>query len=94
MRILLKVILFPITLVLSITVATSRFLCHFSSVLLSILSVVIFLIAVLALLILKDPLAALNAGIIAFVISPYGIPKLADWLIDKLENFNCLLKSI
>lgn len=59
MRMLLKILLFPVILVLSIAVATSRFLCDFSGALLSILSAIIFLIAVLALLILKDPLAAL-----------------------------------
>lgn len=94
MRKLFKVLLFPVTLALSLIVATSRFLCSFSSALLSVLSSIIFLVAVLALLLLKDPMAALNASVIAFVISPYGIPRLVEWLVDRLDDFNYFMQSI
>lgn len=94
MRILFKILLFPISLLLSILVVSGRFLCHFSGALLSILSGILFLIAILALVLLKEPMSALNAGILAFAISPYGIPKLAEWVVDRLDVLNHLFKSI
>jgi hypothetical protein len=94
MRILIKVLLFPITLLLSITVAVFRFACHFSGAVLGIASSIVFILAVLALILLRDAAAALNASILAFVISPYGIPKLAEWLVDRLDDLNGLVKSI
>lgn len=94
MRIAFKILLFPITLILSVMVAVCRFVCHFSGALLGIVSSIVFLIALLALILLKDAKAALNAGIIAFVISPFGLPLLMEWLVDRLDDFNCLVKSI
>ena len=94
MRILIKILLFPLTLLLSISVAAFRFVCHFSGAVLGIVSSIVFIIALLALILLRDTTAALNAGIIAFVISPFGLPKLAEWLVDRLDDLNILVKSI
>lgn len=94
MRFLIKILLFPVTLALSILVLVSRFICSFSGVLLSILSFVAFVIGVLALVMLKQPSSALNAGIIAFITSPFGIPLLAEWLTDRLEDLNGAIQSI
>ena len=30
---------------------------------------------------------------IAFVVSPFGLPAVAEWLIDKLDSLNYSLKS-
>ena len=94
MRIALKILLFPVTLALSVIVAIARFVCHFSGAVLGIVSSIVFIIAVLALILLRDTTAALNAGIIAFVISPFGLPMLAEWLVDRLDDLNILVKSI
>ncbi|WP_019849291.1 CD1845 family protein [Desulfitobacterium sp. PCE1] len=37
---------------------------------------------------------ALTTAAVAFLISPYGIPKLAEWFIDRLDDLNCAIKSI
>ena len=94
MRILIRILLFPITLLLSISVAVFRFACHFSGAVLGVASFIVGVIALLALILLKDPAAALNAGILAFAISPYGLPKLAEWMVDRLDDLNILVKSI
>lgn len=94
MRPVLKILFFPITLLLSIIVLFSRFVCDLSGRLLAVVSFVVFVISVLALLLLKDPKSALTAAIIAFVISPYGVTKLLEWLVDKLDGLNCAIKSI
>ena len=94
MRILFKIILFPITLVLSIAVWFCRFVCGFSGAVLGVISTLLLTLALLTLILLKEPGGALTTVIIAFVVSPYGIPKLAEWLIDRLEDLNFAIKSI
>ena len=94
MRILIKILLFPLTLLLAIIVAAFRFAYHLSSVALGILSSIAGIIALLALVLLHDKAAALNAGIIAFVISPFGLPTLAEWLVDRLDDLNFAIRSI
>jgi uncharacterized membrane protein YGL010W len=94
MRILFKIILFPITLVLSIVVGVCRFVCGFSGAVLGVISTLLLTLALLTLILLKEPSGALTTAIIAFVVSPYGIPKLAEWLIDRLEDLNFAIKSI
>ena len=94
MRILFKIILFPITLVLSIVVGVCRFVCGFSGAVLGVISTLLLTLALLTLILLKELGGALTTAIIAFVVSPYGIPKLAEWLIDRLEDLNFAIKSI
>lgn len=94
MRIILKILLFPVTLVLTILILVCRFLCNFSSAILGIVSIVLFLLGLGIVIILQDPPGSLTAFIIAFLISPYGIPKFADWLIDRLDDLNYAIKSI
>ena len=94
MRILFKIILFPITLVLSIVVGVCRFVCGFSGAVLGVISTLLLTLALLTLILLKEPSGALTTAIIAFVVSPYGIPKLAEWLVDRLEDLNDAVKSI
>jgi hypothetical protein len=31
---------------------------------------------------------------LAFIISPFGLPKLADWLLDRLDGLNMAIRSI
>ena len=94
MRIILRIVLFPVTLVLTIFILVCRFLCAFSGVVLGIISFVFFLLAIGCLIFLADPKGALTGGIIAYVISPFGIPLFAEWLIDRLDDLNYAIKSI
>lgn len=94
MRIMFKTVLFPITLALSIVVGIFRFVCDCSGAVLGIISTLLLTLALLTLILLKEPGGALTTAIIAFVVSPYGIPKLAEWLVDRLEDLNDAIKSI
>lgn len=49
MRILLKILLFPVVLVLTVLVAFCRFVCLFSGMILGIVAVLLFLIGLLVL---------------------------------------------
>ena len=81
MRIILKVLLFPVVLVLTVLVAFCRFICLFSGMILGILAVLLFLIGLLVLL-------------LAWLVSPYGLPMAASWLTERVADFNRMLKSI
>ena len=94
MRLLFKIILFPVTLSLTIVSFFFRFLTELSGALLSVVAVIVFAIALGTLVFLGDPKGALGVAVMAFVISPYGIPKLAEWLLDRLDDLNGAIRSI
>ena len=94
MRILLKIVLFPITLMVSILLLVCQFICVFSSMLLSILAFFLFTLGLATMLLLGETEQGISALFIAFLISPYGIPMLAAWLIGTVGGINERLKSI
>jgi len=106
MRTFFKILLFPISLLLTIFVAASGFIVRKCAVLLNALSAILFLAAVLGLLqyLAGWPFggarnasalqAAVIAGVCAFLLSPTGLPKLTLWVIGKLETLNGSIKSI
>ena len=71
-----------------------RFVCGFSGAVLGVISTLFFTLALLTLILLKEPGGALTTAIVAFVISPYGIHKPAEWFVDRLEDLNFAIKSI
>ena len=94
MRILLKIILFPITLLFSVMLLICEFICLFGTVLLSILALLLFTLALGIMIFLGEAQDGLKAMVFAYLISPYGIPLLAGGLIGKLQAVNERLKSI
>lgn len=94
MRILLKILLFPITLALSIIVLVCQFLCVFSSVLLSILAFLFFVLGLAIMVLIGEVGEGLKALLVAYLISPYGLPMLAAWLIGAADGINERLKAI
>ncbi|MCQ4758996.1 CD1845 family protein [Enterocloster bolteae] len=94
MRILFKILLFPITLILTALVLFCQFVCLIGTTLLSILASLLGVVALGILLFSGQPAEGFKYLIIAFCISPYGIPMLAAWLLSKAEAFNELLKSV
>jgi len=61
---------------------------------LSILALLLFALALGAMIILKDMQDGLRAMVLAYLISPFGIPILASWLIGKIGKVNERLKAI
>ena len=94
MRWIFKVLLFPIVVVLTVFVAVCRFLCAFSTALLSIIAFVIFLVAIGTMILLGEFIESLKIVFLAWLISPYGIPLFASWLVEKVDDLNCRLKAI
>ena len=94
MRILLKILLFPITLILSVLILFADFICMFSTTVLSVLSFVVFMVALGTIFLLRETSEGVRIIVLAYLISPYGIPMFASWLIAKIEGLNNMLKSI
>ena len=76
MRWALKIILFPIILILLILIAFLVF------------------IGAVACFIQKDMATGIAALLLAFLISPYGLPKIALWITAYLEVAKDTLKEI
>ena len=106
MRIFFKVILFPISFVLTISVAVFSFLVERIAVLLNVLSGVIFLAALIGYsqYFFGWPLGqagdqytlitAIIGTVFAFLLSPYGLPTVAIWILARLEGLNDVIKAI
>ena len=106
MRIFFKVILFPISFVLTVFIAVFTFLVERVAVLLNILSGIIFLGALLGYVqyFFGWPLskagdqymllAAIIGTVFAFLLSPYGLPTAAIWILAKLDGLNDIIKAI
>lgn len=106
MRIFFKIILFPITLVLTIFVAIFTLLVERVAILLNIFSGIMFFGAIAAFLqyFFGWPfgsagnngtlVTALVGVFLAFILSPYGLPTAAIWILDKLDSLNDAIKEI
>jgi len=106
MRIFLKIILFPVSLLLTIIAAISNFLIMRCAIILNIVSGIIFLGTLVGLLQYlsgwpygqpgnPQTLIMVAAGFVfSFLLSPFGLPTLAAWIVSKLELLNELIKSI
>lgn len=93
MRWVLKIIFFPIILLLSILVSFLKFTINISAIILGIISFLIVL-GSLATLIQKDTITFIQGFVIAFLISPYGLPKIAMWVTAYIEATIEILKEI
>ncbi|MGM9606329.1 MAG: CD1845 family protein [Oscillospiraceae bacterium] len=92
MRIILKILATPFMLVLTLTVAVLSFLHSLAAWALGILALIFAVCGVFACTIGGDPAAGIQMLIIAFLVSPFGLPVLAEWLISKLDDLNYSLR--
>jgi len=94
MRILLKILLFPITLILTVILLICEFICMFGTMLLSILALILFALALGTMIFLGEVQDGFKIVLLSYLISPYGIPLLASWLIGKIGQMNERIKAI
>ena len=94
MRFIIKLFLFPITFALTILVVACRLLCQLSTMLLGVLAFVVFAIALGTMVLLQDFPEGLRIMGLAWLISPFGLPLIAAFLVELLGIFNDSLKAI
>ena len=93
MRWIIKIILFPISLVLSIITAFLTFLLAIGTTILYLLMLMCILVGVVSLF-QKDFSIGIEALIIGFLLSPYGIPMIGEAVIAFLQGINKAIKSV
>ena len=87
MRWILKIILFPISLVLSILTAFLTFLLAVGTTILYLLMLMCVVVGVVSLF-QKDFSIGIEALIVGFLLSPYGIPMVGAAIIAFLQGIN------
>ena len=87
-----KPINFSFVVVLTVLAAVVSFLFCMATAVFVVACVVLTLLAV-ALFISGQTLGGIVFLVLAFLISPYGIPAIAEWLVDKLHNLNFALRG-
>ena len=93
MRLILKIILFPISLILSLLKYILLFVLNVGTWILNIISGLIAIGAV-ASFINGETQLGITAVILALLLSPYGLPYIASKLIIGIESLNLKIKSI
>ncbi len=94
MKVILRILLFPVRLVLSLIVTIGRLVCQLSGTVLGVLAFVIFAIALGVMIILQDFHEGVRIIGLAFLVSPLGIPLIATFMVELLGVFNERLKEI
>ena len=93
MRGIIKIILFPISLLLSILTAFLTFILGIGTTILYFL-MLMCIVAAIGSFMQKDVSLGIEALIIGFLVSPYGIPMVGATVIAFLQGINEVIKSI
>ena len=93
MRWIIKLLLFPISLVLSILTASLTFLLGIGTALLYLL-MMFCIFGAIASFMQKEVAIGIEALVLGFLLSPYGIPMVGAAVIAFLQEINEAIKSI
>ena len=93
LKLLLKIVAAPVVLLLTVAIWTCVGLVYVSGLVLGLLSTVIALLGV-AVLMTYSPQNGLILLVIAFLISPFGLPKLAFWLLGKVQDLKFAIQDL
>lgn len=92
-KLLLKIVIAPVVLFLTLAIWICVGLVYVSGLVLGLLSMVIALLGV-AVLVTYSPQNGLILLVIAFLISPFGLPKLAFWLLGKVQDLKFAIQDL
>ena len=92
LKCLLMIVTAPVILVLTLFVWLCMGLIYISSLVLSLLSTIIALLGV-AVLITYSPQTGVILLVIAFLISPMGLPLAAIWLLGKVQSLKYAIQD-
>ena len=92
MRLIFKIFALPFLLVLSLLAAVLMFLYDVAGWFLSLASGILAVIAVGLFVLQHQPVGGLAFLVLAFLLSPYGLPAVAEFLIGLLDELNYSLR--
>jgi len=91
LKIIFKIIAIPFVIVLTILGAVMMFFFQLSGWIFVLVSSILGLGGA-ALLFTGDTYGGIGVLVIAFLVSPYGLPAIAEWIADLLDSLNYSLK--
>ena len=91
MKVLLKIVIAPV-LLLTLAIWICVGLIYVSGLVLGLASMVVTFLGT-AVLVTYSPKNGLILLAIAFLLGPLGLPKLAFWLLGKVQNFRYFLQD-
>ena len=92
MRLIFKIFALPFLLILSLLAAVLMFLFDVAGWLLSLASGILAVIAVGLFVLQHQPVGGVAFLALAFLLSPYGLPAVAEFLIGLLDELNYSLR--
>ena len=93
MKLLLKIAVAPVVLILTLAIWICVGLVYVSGLVLGLLSTVVTLLGI-AVLVTYSPQNGIILLVIAFLISPFGLPKLAFWLLGKVQDLKFVIQNL
>ena len=93
LKLLLKIVAAPVVLLLTVAIWTCVGLVYVSGLVLGLLSMVIALLGV-AVLVTYSPQNGLILLVIAFLISSFGLPRLAFWLLGQVQGLKYTIQDL
>jgi len=91
-RLIIKIIAMPLALALTLATAIFNFLLSVSTIFFSIASSLVFIGAVV-LFITGEPTGGVAFLAVAFLVSPFGLPALAGWLVGLMNSVGDALRG-
>ena len=88
---MIKIFLTPVRLFLTVTISVFKFLLSISSTILAIIAFVVFIVSVFF-FVDGEKTDGIYALVFAWIISPWGLPMIATWLLSRLIIFRDWLK--
>lgn len=92
LKLLLKILMAPVILVLTLATWICVGIVYVSGLVLGLISMVVVLLGV-AVLITYSPQNGIILLVIAFLISPYGLPVAALWLLGKVQGLKFAIQD-
>lgn len=92
LKLLLKILMAPVILVLTLAIWICVGIVYVSGLVLGLISMVVLLLGV-AVLITYSPQNGIILLVIAFLISPYGLPVAALWLLGKVQGLKFAIQD-
>lgn len=91
-KLLLKILVAPVILLLTVAIWICVGIVYISSLVLGLISMVVALLGV-AVLITYSPQNGIILLVMAFLISPYGLPMAAIWLLGKVQDLKFAIQD-
>ena len=93
LKLLLKIVIAPVILLLTLAIWICVGLVYVSGMVLSLVSMVFVLLGV-GVLVTYSPQNGLILLMIAYLLSPFGLPKLAFWMLGKVQDVKFVIQDL